>query len=226
MSEYSEGFGVSKLLGSPAGYVGYKESNQFTDKVKINPHCVILFDEIDKAHKDVTKLLLQILENGEITDATGKKISLKHAIIILTTVIGAEEARKAGIGFHKNNTSQEDKTQLSKEKLKEFFSSELINRLDNICLFNNLQKEDLVKIAQLEITRLNERLNNYQTKVMAEDKIINWLIEQLPAKNNNARYVRSQIRQQIENLIAEVILKEKVKNIYQLKIVEEKLMMR
>ncbi len=229
MSEYSEGFGVSKLLGSPAGYIGYKESNQFTDKVKLNPHCVILFDEIDKAHKDVAKLLLQILENGEITDSTGKKISLKHAIIILTTTIGAEETRKADIGFNKNTMDRDAKSCISanlKEKLKEFFSPELINRLDDICLFNNLLKEDLIKIAQLEIARLNERLKNYQTTVMAEDKIISWLISRFSIKNSNARYVRSQIRQQVENLIAGIILQEKVKSVYQLEITGEELVIK
>jgi ATP-dependent Clp protease ATP-binding subunit ClpC len=164
MSEFNESFGVSKLLGSPAGYVGYKEQNNFTDRIKMNPHCVVLFDEIDKAHKDVTKLLLQMLEQGEITDATGKKISLKHAILILTTSLGSEEAKKKSFGFDSASVSTQNQNQVT-EKLKEFFTAELINRLDSICIFNNLSAENLITIAELEIIKLNKRLEKYHTKI-------------------------------------------------------------
>jgi len=223
MSEYNESFGVSKLLGSPAGYIGYKETNQFTDKIKINPHSLILFDEIDKAHADVTKLLLQILENGEITDSTGRKISLKHAIIVLTTTIGAEQANKAHIGFGDNKNNKVENEKILRGKLKEFFSPELINRMDKICLFNNLTEKNLAEIAQLEINELNERLKKYKTKINTEPKIMKWLIKQLPEKNNNAREARSHIRQQVENLISEIILNKKIKTNYELKTIGKEL---
>lgn len=226
MSEFNESFSVSKILGSPAGYIGYKESNQFTDKVKMNPYSVILFDEIDKAHRDVGKLLLQMLENGEITDSTGRKISLKHAIMILTTTIGAQEANKAGIGFGdgKNNRSETDK--ILKDQLKEYFSPELINRLDKICLFNNLETKDLVKIAQLEIDRLNEQLKKYKTKIATETKIMNWLVKQLPDKKSNARDIRYYVRQEVEKLISTIILNKQPKHKYSLQKSGQKLAIR
>ncbi|MFA5061708.1 MAG: ATP-dependent Clp protease ATP-binding subunit [Patescibacteria group bacterium] len=227
MSEFNEGFSVSKLLGSPAGYVGYKESNQFTDKIKLNPYCVVLLDEIDKAHHDVAKLLLQMLENGEITDAVGKKISLKHAIIILTTSLGAEEARKAKIGFGQDSANLEQQNQKRiKEKLKEFFSPELINRLDQVCIFNNLNHNDLAKIAQLEISQLNERLKNYHTVIKTEPEIMEWLVKQLPEKHSSARDVRQEVRGKVEDLISEVILNGKMKSKYQLALEGERLIIK
>ncbi len=254
MSEYNESFGVSKLLGSPAGYVGYKESNQFTDRVKINPYCVILFDEIDKAHKDVTKLLLQMLENGEISDSTGKKVSLKHAVIILTTSLGADELRKGQIGFggapviarshsdaaipmigsansgiaasaDANRPPRNDIKKRVTEKLKEYFSPEIINRLDQICLFRNLSAEDLTKIAALEINEFNQRLKRYRTAVQAEEKILDWFVQQLPEKNS-AREVRRAIRGQVEKIMAEIIMQNKTKSRHTLILQENKLSVR
>ncbi len=221
MSEFNESFGVSKLLGSPAGYIGYKESNQFTDRIKMNPYCVILLDEIDKAHKDVTKLLLQVLENGEITDSTGKKISLKHAVIILTPSLGSDELKKTNIGFGKAKDKSENK-KIVKDKLKDFFSPELINRLDQICLFNSLTKANLAKIAALEINELNKQLAIYRTAIKAEEKIFDWFVNQLPEKNN-AREVRRQIRSQVEKIMAELIMQDKVKSSHKLVLQQNKL---
>jgi ATP-dependent Clp protease ATP-binding subunit ClpC len=221
MSEFNESFGVSKLLGSPAGYVGYKETNQFTDRIKMNPYCVILFDEIDKAHKDVSKLLLQILENGTITDSVGKTISLKHAIVILTTSLGANDIKKSQIGFDKNTTHKDNK-KIVIEKLKEFFSPELINRIDQISLFKALAKSDLSKIASLEINDLNKQLENYHTTLTTNDKVFTWFIEQLPEKNS-AREIRRQIRRDVEKIMAELIISEKIKPRHQLVLQNNKL---
>lgn len=223
MSEFNESFGVSKLLGSPAGYIGYKENNNFTDKIKNNPHCVILFDEIDKAHKDVTKILLQMLENGEVTDSTGKKISLKHSVIILTTTMGADAAKRAVFGFGSAENKDDQRDQKIVEKLKEYFSPEIINRLDKICLFNNLTKEDLSKIAALEIEHLNERLNQYHTQIKFKDSTLTEYLSSLSKDNQNARTVRRQLRTQIEKLIAEVIMEKKNKKQYQLEINDQQL---
>jgi ATP-dependent Clp protease ATP-binding subunit ClpC len=221
MSEFNESFGVSKLLGSPAGYIGYKETNQFTDRVKMNPYCIILFDEIDKAHKDVSKLLLQILENGSITDSTGKQISLKHAIIILTTSLGAEEIKKSQIGFDKTNNQSENK-KLITAKLKDFFSPELINRIDQICLFSPLTKTDLAKIAALEIDDLNKQLKTYHTKINPDKKVFDWFVGQQPEKNS-AREIRRQIRSQVEKMIARLIIQEKTKPLHKLILQNNKL---
>ncbi|HNU96280.1 MAG TPA: ATP-dependent Clp protease ATP-binding subunit [Candidatus Magasanikbacteria bacterium] len=223
MSEFNESFGVSKLLGSPAGYVGYKEANQFTDRIKMNPYCIVLFDEIDKAHRDVTKLLLQMLENGSITDSTGKKISLKHAIIILTTSLFADELQKGAVGFGDTKEKGFDAQNKLSEKLKERFSPEFINRLDKICLFNQLDKKHLEKIARLEIELFNERLKNYKTKITAPEKTLSWVIDQLKPQNQNARELKTLIENQVEELMTEIILKGKIKKQYSLKLQKEKL---
>jgi ATP-dependent Clp protease ATP-binding subunit ClpC len=216
MSEYNESFGVSKLLGSPAGYVGYKEHNQFTDKIKMNPHCIVIFDEIDKAHRDVTKLLLQILENGEITDSTGKKTSLKHAIIILTTTFGAEDIKKGGLGFDKNSVNNLDNLKLLTEKLKEFFSPEIINRLDKICLFNSLNIDNLAEVAHLEVAELNSRLKKYHTSLTVESTFFKNYFSSSEQKFQSAREVRIFVRTIIEKLMSEAILQKKIKPTYTL----------
>ncbi|PIT88418.1 MAG: ATP-dependent Clp protease ATP-binding subunit ClpC [Candidatus Magasanikbacteria bacterium CG10_big_fil_rev_8_21_14_0_10_36_32] len=218
MTEFSESFGVSKLLGSPAGYVGYKETNRFTDRIKINPFSIIIFDEIDKAHAEVTKLLLQILDGGEITDSVGKKISLKHAIIILTSSFGSEDLQKGLLGFGDGTKDDSETKKCLIEKLKNRFTPELINRLDEICLFNELSEEHLSKIAELELQQLNNRLKKYNTAINAESEVLNKMIKQLPDKNNNARNIRQKIRTEIENMAANIIIKGKIKPQYQLKI--------
>jgi ATP-dependent Clp protease ATP-binding subunit ClpC len=225
MSEFNESFGVSKLLGSPAGYIGYKESNQFTDRIKMNPHCIILFDEIDKAHRDVIKLLLQILENGEITDSTGRKISLKHAIIIMTTSLGAEDVKRGIIGFSERDThalTPELVSQLT-EKLKDHFSPEVINRIDRICIFNPLSHDQLIKLAELELVKFNERLKNHHTSLEAQPDIFEWFIKQLPEKQRGARDIRRLVREKSENLIADLILKRKIKPHYELVVKDNEL---
>jgi len=223
MSEFSEGYGVSKILGSPAGYIGYRESNQFTDRIKMRPHCVVLFDEIDKAHKDVIRLLLQMLENGEISDSTGKKISLRHAIIILTTTLGTEEAKRASLGFGDSENAPRDIQNKIIEKTKNYFSPEIINRLDKICFFNPLSKEAFAKIAELELNQLNKRLERYHTLVKADKDILQQLINQLPERKINARDVRQKIRNDVERLISEIILRDRAKPCYRLIMEEEKL---
>ncbi|MCX6781551.1 MAG: ATP-dependent Clp protease ATP-binding subunit [Candidatus Magasanikbacteria bacterium] len=216
MSEFSESYGASKLLGSPAGYIGYKEANQFTDRLKLQPYSVVLFDEIDKAHPDILKLLLQILEEGRITDSTGKKISLKHAIIILTTSYGADELKKGAFGFTPGNLMAKESRTKIREKLKERFSPELINRLDCVCVFNELSINDLAKIAFLEIDSLNRQLKKYQTKISADGVTMHELIKGLEEKNINARDIRQKIRAEVEKIMADIILKSKPKKSYAL----------
>ncbi len=215
MSEFSEGFAVSKLLGSPAGYVGYKESNQFSDKIKLHPYSVILLDEIDKAHKDIIKLLLQMIENGTITDSAGKKISLRHAIIILTTSFGADIIHKGSLGFGGQLESKNNRSQLI-EKLKEFFSPEVINRLDLIALFSPLSQTTLARIAALELQRFNERLLPYHTSVLSDETILKWIVNQLPKQESGAREVRRFLRSHVEHLFSDIILKKHIKKKYTL----------
>ncbi len=226
MSEYNESFGISKLLGSPAGYIGYKESNHFTDKIKMNPHCVILFDEIDKAHKDIVKLLLQTLENGEITDSTGKKASLRHAIIILTTSYGSEDMKKGSFGFGRSTENAGETRQRLTEKLKEYFSPEVINRLDRICFFNPLDKTTLQKLAELELKRFNEQLRHYHTSISTDDKVPEWVVSQIPGSKSGAREVRQFIREQVESLMTEIILRRKIKKSYLLTVSDNALLVK
>lgn len=223
LSEFNEAFGVAKLLGAPAGYIGYKESNQFTDKIKLHPYCVILFDELDKAHKDIVKLLLQMLENGEITDSAGKKISLRHAIIILTTTWGADEIKKGQLGFGRLLPNSTETSKQLTEKIKERFSPEVINRLDKICFFKELGASELARIAELELTRLNERLKEYHTAVSSDAAVWEWIIKKLPQKEAGARDVRRYLRGEIEALLSEIILTRNVKPAYQLTVSQEKL---
>ena len=216
MSEYNEGFSVSKLLGSPAGYVGYKEINQFTDKLKLNPHCVVLFDEIDKAHKDIMRLILQILDTGEITDATGRKISFKHAIIVMTTNVAAEELKIGGFGFGtiKSNNINETNKDVA-EKLKNHFPNEMINRIDQICLFKKLSKLDLLKTIDIEIQNLNNVLKKHHTKIILAKPATEYLLGE-NSKKLSVRELRKNVRRQIEELISNIIVKGKVKPLYQI----------
>lgn len=226
MSEFNEGFGVSKLLGSPAGYVGYKESNQFTDKLKLNPYSVVLFDEIDKAHKDVIKLLLQMLENGEITDSAGKKISLKHAILILTTSFGAEHATKGMLGFGGAAPDAAANKRRVTEKLKEFFTPEVINRLDRVCLFETLTPAALRQIAALELERLNTQLKRYHTTLVSGQSVFDWVVSQLQTTKSGARDVRTLLRGHVEDLMAEIVLKNKIKSRYTLGVTDNRLVVK
>jgi ATP-dependent Clp protease ATP-binding subunit ClpC len=223
MSEFNESFGVSKLLGSPAGYIGYKEHNQFTDKIKMNPYSVLLFDEIDKAHRDVMKLLLQILENGEITDATGRKISLRHTIIILTTSYGADDVKRGTIGFSGGVSPTLVGNHILLERLKEFFTPEVINRLDAVCAFEPLGADKLRSIAALELERFNERLVRYKTKLTSNDAVLEWLIAELPTAQKGARDVRRIFRSRVEQLMSETIIRKKIKPRYSLVVEREHL---
>ena len=222
MSEFNEAFGVSKLLGAPAGYIGFKEGNQFTDKIKMNPHSVVLFDEIDKAHRDIVKLLLQMLENGEITDSTGKTVSLRHAIIVLTTSYGAGDLKKGSLGFGKNEENAHEIRERAISKLKEYFSPEVIGRIDQISFFNTLGPETLTRLAELEINKFNEQLNRYETALSPDQKALEWVVSQLPS-GGGARAVRRFVREKIEGLMSEVILGKKIKKNYTLAVNDDNL---
>jgi ATP-dependent Clp protease ATP-binding subunit ClpC len=225
MSEYNEGFSVSKLLGSPAGYVGYKESNQFTDRIKMNPHCVVVFDEFDKAHHDVRRLLLQILEQGEIMDSTGRMISLRNAIIIMTTSYGAEQTRRGSFGFAPAAQELVDAEHAVREQLKEFFSPELLNRIDAVCLFRPLTREDLIRIALVELELFNGRLATYHTKLTPASEAIEWLLAR-EKKLPGARDVRRTVREYVERLMAEVVIKKTIKPVYELAVKQDRLLVK
>ena len=163
MSEYMEKFAVSRLVGAPPGYVGYEEGGQLTEKVRRKPYSIILLDEIEKAHPDVFNLLLQAMDDGEMTDSLGRKIDFKNTVIIMTSNVGTRKLKEfgAGIGFSTNskkeNLDEHTKSVLN-NSLKKTFAPEFLNRLDDVLLFNNLSKENIDVIIDIEIEKLKKEL--------------------------------------------------------------------
>ncbi|PID52026.1 MAG: ATP-dependent Clp protease ATP-binding subunit ClpC [Candidatus Moraniibacteriota bacterium] len=204
MSEFMEKHHASKLLGAPAGYVGYGEGGTLTEKVRNNPHSVVLFDEIEKAHPDVFNILLQILEDGMLTDASGKKIDFKNTIIILTSNIGsAQITQEKTLGFDENQkNTQVNITKKLYSAAKETLSPELLSRLDHVIVFNELQKKELQKIARNELLLLKKRLHSKEINFSFTPKIINHIAQTAQEKNEGARGVRQYIQDHIEGDIA------------------------
>ena len=235
MSELMERHSVSSLIGSPAGYIGYGEGGNLTEKVRHNPYSVILFDEIEKAHPDVFNILLQILEDGILTDAEGTKVSFKNTIVIMTSNIGTDDFTNASakIGFEKEDKQKEISKQFDKIKatvlseLKTKMKPELLNRLDYVLVFNALGRKEIEKIAVLELTKLSERMNKQKISLTFDKKAVNFLAERSLAKNQGARLIRKNIQDLVENKIAEMIVYEKVKNNkVSLNIINKKLVIR
>jgi ATP-dependent Clp protease ATP-binding subunit ClpC len=222
MSELMEGHSVSKLIGSPPGYVGYREGGRLTEEVRKNPHSVILFDEIEKAHPDVLNLLLQVLEYGHLTDGKGRTVNFKNTIVILTSNIGAEEISKDKIlGFvgGKGERSDEDiddaydtmKDNLLSE-LKDTLRPELINRLDDIVIFRALNRKDARKIVKLLVGELNERLEDQHIKVKLGRKLITHVVNEGFSEEYGARPLRRVLQDTVENALAEYLLENEIED--------------
>ncbi len=212
MSEYMEKFNVSRLVGSPPGYVGHGEGGQLTEKIRRRPYSVILFDEIEKAHVDVVNMLLQILEEGNLTDSLGVKVDFRNTIIILTSNVGASEINKEGnLGFLSsgilNNNYELLKTHLEKAAKKKF-RPEFINRLDEIIVFRQLGKEDLVNIVELEIEKIQKRLDYHGITLKYNDSIIDFIIVEGYNPEYGARPMRRLVERFIEDQLAEQILRK------------------
>ncbi|MFA6428615.1 MAG: ATP-dependent Clp protease ATP-binding subunit [Candidatus Buchananbacteria bacterium] len=214
MSEYHESFNISKLIGAPAGYVGYKESGKLTESVKRRPYSLVLFDEIEKAHPDVFNLLLQILEDGHLTDATGKKINFKNTIIVLTSNLGTAQLRQKDIGFNSKKSSllKEDFMQAKEQIITELENTlrpEFLNRLDKIIVFNPLSNLDLIKIAQLQLAELAHKLNEQKIKLKYSPEIAKFIAKKSFLTNQGARAIRQKISDLIANPLAERLLNNK-----------------
>jgi len=213
MSEFAEQHGISKLLGSPAGYIGYKERNQFTEKMKRRPFSVILFDEVDKAHPDVVKLLLQILDEGELTDSSGKKISFKNAIIILTTNLGAEFYKSIGIGFgEKNSKNSVDHKlihQAVRSRLKDSLDSSLLGRLNAVLTFEPLQLETIETIIKNRIEFLSEHFKKaYSFSLESDASALQQLAKIAYNPDEGARLIEKVVDETIHNLVIDRLEKE------------------
>jgi ATP-dependent Clp protease ATP-binding subunit ClpC len=220
MSELMEGHSVSKLIGSPPGYVGYREGGRLTEEVRRHPHSVILFDEIEKAHTEVLNLLLQILEDGHLTDGKGRTVNFKNTIIILTSNIGAEEIGQDKIlGFVGGKSKEKDlnnaydsmKESLLSE-LKNTLRPELINRLDDIVIFRALGRRDARKIVRLLVDELNERLNEQGIKVKLGRKLITHIVDEGFSEEYGARPLRRVIQDTVENVLAEYLLENEIED--------------
>ena len=209
MSEYMEKFNVSRLVGSPPGYVGHGEGGELTEKVRRRPYSVVLFDEIEKAHPDVMHMLLQILEEGRITDTLGRRIDFRNTIIIMTSNVGAEQLARGGtLGFGGDALVESQK---SDEKLlgiaKKFFKPEFINRVDDIIVFRKLEKEDLIKIVDIELGKLRERLLGRKLDLEVSDEVKNFLIAKGYEPEFGARPLRRAVERYIEDPLAEELLR-------------------
>ena len=214
MSEYMEKHTVSKLIGSPPGYVGFDEGGQLTEKIRRKPYSVVLFDEIEKAHPDVFNMLLQILEDGVLTDSQGRQVSFKNAIIIMTSNVGAAKLTDGTqvLGFgsdegDKNKTIED----LVMPDLKRTFKPEFLNRLDEIIVFTQLEKDDIKEIARRMLVTLTKRLNDMDIDVEFTDSAIDALADAGFDKTYGARPLRRAIQSKIEDRISELILEDKIK---------------
>ncbi|MFZ5365245.1 MAG: AAA family ATPase [Patescibacteria group bacterium] len=203
MSEFNQQFNISKLIGAPAGYIGYQEENKFTDQIKKMPHSIILFDEIEKAHRDVYNLLLQILDNGQITDASGQVASFRHAIIIMTSNLG-NTRKNTSIGFGAPTATDQQAEIMS--EIKKFFSPELIGRLDEILVFNSLDLQNLKKIATIEIDKLKYNLEKLGKKLAVQDLVLDRLADECFKSGANARGLIKLIEEKIIGPVSEKLI--------------------
>lgn len=215
MSEFSERHTASRLLGAPAGYVGYEDGGQLTDKIRRQPYSVVLFDEIEKAHKDIFQLLLQLLEDGTLSDAKGRQVDFSNAIVILTSNLGSDRMQKeASLGFS-NASNQEltkahDETEvLAREALKDFMKPELIARFDDVIVFNALTRKEVSKIFDLLVDDVRVRLHHKGFGLVVEAPVKRWLIDKGFDEKYGVRPLRKVIQDELEHLIAEGLLDER-----------------
>ena len=210
MSEYMEKFTVSRLIGSPPGYVGHEEGGQLTEKVRRRPYSVVLFDEVEKAHPDVMHLMLQILEEGQLTDSLGRKVDFRNAVIILTSNLGFDSAKKSGgLGF-KESGEEADHEQLKQRMIddaKRVFKPEFLNRFDSIVVFRELVRADVIRILDLEMAKVEERLRQKGKKLRLTKSAREFLVDKGFDRTLGARPLRRAVEQYIEDPLAEEILR-------------------
>ena len=208
-----EAHSVSKLIGSPPGYVGFDDGGQLTEQVRRKPYSVVLFDEIEKAHPEVFNMLLQILDDGRLTDSHGKVVSFKNTIVILTSNIGSDKLNKTNVnlGFM-DSKEQEDKSQVMLNELKKYFKPELINRIDNIVLFNKLSPQVLKEIAKKMLSDLNKNLKQSGVELKFTLSTLNFLVKNGTNDDFGARPMRRLITSKIEDELADRMLKGEIKS--------------
>lgn len=213
MSEFMEKYSVSRLIGAPPGYVGYDQGGELTVKVKRRPYSVILFDEIEKAHPDVQNLMLQILDDGVLTDSTGDKVNFKNTIIIMTSNVGTRQLSEfgTGIGFKDQSDGDEAAEQVIRKALNKRFAPEFLNRIDKIVTFNQLKKQDIRTIADLELSKLDKRLENLSIRVRYSNEARDFVADKGFDPKLGARPLKRAIAQYIEEMITDGIISGEVK---------------
>ena len=207
---------VSRLIGAPPGYVGYEEGGQLTEKVRRKPYSIILLDEIEKAHPDVFNLLLQVLDDGKMTDSLGRTIDFKNTIIIMTSNIGARQLQDfgTGVGFGtktRNDNDQDNMKGVIQNALKKTFAPEFLNRIDDVVIFNSLTRKDILKIIDIELEKLFKRINTLGYKVELTKVAKEYIAEKGFDEKYGARPLNRAIQKYIEDPLAEEIIKKKVK---------------
>jgi ATP-dependent Clp protease ATP-binding subunit ClpC len=217
MSEFQEKHTASRLIGSPPGYVGYEEGGQLTEQVKTKPYSVVLFDEVEKAHKDIFSSLLQLLDEGYMTDSFGRKVNFKNCLIIMTSNIGVKKMQEfgAGIGFGKSNNvyaDQELKKQMLNKELKNYFAPEFINRLDEIIVFNGLKDEDVKKIVLVEASKLQKRLEHLKYDITLDSSVIDYIAKVGFDEVYGARPLKRALQEKVEDFVSDEVLKGNIKS--------------
>ena len=215
MSEYMEKFNASRLVGSPPGYVGHEEGGQLTERVRRRPYSVILFDEIEKAHPDVMNMLLQIMEEGRLTDSLGRSVDFRNTVIIMTSNLGAQEVKKSGsLGF--SSSDSEIEFEKYKESMlsiaKRTFKPELLNRLDDLIVFRELSQDDLEVIINIELSNVQNRILGRNIDLKINKSAKEFLLKEGYDKAYGARQLRRTVEKYLEDPLAEEILKGKIKN--------------
>jgi ATP-dependent Clp protease ATP-binding subunit ClpC len=216
MSEYQEKHTISRLIGAPPGYVGYDEGGQLTEQVKNKPYSVVLFDEIEKANKDIFSTLLQVLDDGHLTDGMGRKINFKNCVIIMTSNVGVKKLQDfgAGVGFETSSSSyvkEEQRRETLKKELKKFFAPEFLNRIDEVIIFNSLVKEDIKKIVKIEMGILSKRLVGLKYNIKFDDSIVDLISEVGFDDMYGARPLKRAIQDKLEDFISEEVIKGTIK---------------
>lgn len=216
MSEYMEKHNVAKLIGSPPGYVGYDEGGQLTEKIKNNPFSVVLFDEVEKAHKEVFNLLLQILDEGHLTDSFGRKVNFTNTILIMTSNIGAKKVSDfgKGVGFSSSSSDSQNfevRKSIVQKSLKQHFNPEFLNRIDDIISFNALDKDTLKKIIDIELGKLLNRLKEKNYKIVFDKTVVDRISELNTQEDYGARPIKRIIQNLCEDFLSESILRGEIK---------------
>ena len=216
MSEYMEKFAISRLIGSPPGYVGYEEGGQLTEKVRRRPYSVILLDEVEKAHPDIFNMLLQVLDDGFLTDSLGRKINFQNTIIIMTSNVGARQVKDFGRGLGFETASQKAQSQeiekgVIEKELKKTFSPEFLNRIDDIVVFNPLEQKDIRKIVDIELVKLIQRIDQLGYKIVVSDPAKDFIAEKGYDSKYGARPLNRAIQKYIEDLLAEHVVNNAIK---------------